>query len=430
MSKKSFARLILAWSRRIVLLVLLLGLMGASTASLAAERQSARRFTRPYEFDFVGWTLAAAGIKLEGWSVRLQDYLAQDDRLSLVSGFLDLVNEAASLEGQLEQVYSDPAIADPAQAAAGLLAALQAVRKQQDQQQVTVEAILGEQVSSLLVELGVDVAGTAFPPVSFRLSRIPMALIVSPRSIIRQDANIMLNPGLRVDEQDAMERKVESALDVSALVVPIGGVGTYPTMIQYTDALAWLVETIVHEWVHNYLTLHPLGFNYGASPEMRTMNETTASILGREIGRMVLARYYPAFVPPPPAAVSGEASPAPSTPEPPAFDFRAEMHQTRVTVDSMLEAGQIEEAEAYMEARRQVFWEHGYHLRKLNQAYFAFYGAYADEPGGAAGEDPVGDAVRSFWQLLNSPADFLRQMARMRSFSDLEEALYSQAATH
>ncbi len=47
-----------------------------------------------------------------------------------------------------------------------------------------------------------------------------------------------------------------------------------------------------------------------------------------------------------------------------------------------------------MELRRQVFVDHGYIIRKLNQAYFAFYGAYADSPVSAAGEDPVGEAVR------------------------------------
>ncbi len=56
--------------------------------------------------------------------------------------------------------------------------------------------------------------------------------------------------------------------------------------------------------------------------------------------------------------------------------------------DELLAAGKIEEAEAYMEARRQVFWDNGYAIRKLNQAYFAFYGAYADVPGGRGRRRP------------------------------------------
>lgn len=66
------------------------------------------------------------------------------------------------------------------------------------------------------------------------------------------------------------------------------------------------------------------------------------------------------------------------------FDFRgAEMRQTRLRVDELLAAGKINEAEQYMEMRRQ-FWEYGYHIRKINQAYFVFYGSYNDEPGGGA----------------------------------------------
>jgi hypothetical protein len=110
--------------------------------------------------------------------------------------------------------------------------------------------------------------------------------------------------------------------------------------------------------------------------------------------------------------------------EPPPFDFRAEMHTTRVHVDALLAAGAVEEAEAYMEARRRVFYDHGYHfLRKLNQAYFAFYGAYADEPGGAAGEDPVGGAVRALRARTDSALTFLRRMAWMDAYADLTRAL-------
>jgi hypothetical protein len=76
-----------------------------------------------------------------------------------------------------------------------------------------------------------------------------------------------------------------------------------------------------------------------------------------------------------------------------------------------------------MEARRQMLVEHGYLIRRLNQAYFAFHGAYADSPQGAAGADPVGEAVRQLWEQSASPAAFLRAMARMNSYDDLLLAL-------
>ena len=79
-----------------------------------------------------------------------------------------------------------------------------------------------------------------------------------------------------------------------------------------------------------------------------------------------------------------------------------------------------------MNARRLVFWDQGYRfLRKLNQAYFAFNGAYADEPGGAAGaiEDPVGTAVRALRAQSASLADFLNRISWMTSFAQLEKAV-------
>jgi hypothetical protein len=105
------------------------------------------------------------------------------------------------------------------------------------------------------------------------------------------------------------------------------------------------------------------------------------------------------------------------------FDFRAEMHTTRVEADELLAQGKIEEAEIYMEQRRLIFWENGYLIRKLNQAYFAFHGAYADVPGGAAGEDPVGPAVRALREQSTSLADFINTIGWMTYFEQLQKAI-------
>jgi hypothetical protein len=96
------------------------------------------------------------------------------------------------------------------------------------------------------------------------------------------------------------------------------------------------------------------------------------------------------------------------------------MHETRVKADELLAQGKVEEAEAYMEERRQIFWQNGYLLRKLNQAYFAFHGAYADVPGGAAGEDPVGPAVRALREQSATLEDFINTIAWMTSFEQLQ----------
>ncbi len=106
--------------------------------------------------------------------------------------------------------------------------------------------------------------------------------------------------------------------------------------------------------------------------------------------------------------------------------FNKEMRITRVTVDQMLKEGKIDQAEAYMEARRQVFWNNGYLIRRLNQAYFAFNGAYADSPGGgAAGTDPVGPAVVELRSRSKSLVDFLQKISQMTTFAQLQAALAS-----
>jgi hypothetical protein len=88
------------------------------------------------------------------------------------------------------------------------------------------------------------------------------------------------------------------------------------------------------------------------------------------------------------------------------------MRETRINTDRLLAEGQIEEAEAYMESRRRLFVEQGYYIRKLNQAYFAFYGAYASDPGGgAAGDNPVGNPVQALWAANPSIKPFLDALA-------------------
>lgn len=403
-------------------------LLTYSSVRLQDPLQQVRRFTRVAEFDFLTWTLDAAAVKVSQASLGTSGYLDRVQGREAVLEYLRLVRVSEEQQAGLAEVYADASLDDRQAAAAPLAARLAETRAELHDLQPAVEAVLQEQVAVVLADLGLGIGGAVFPPVSFQFSRLPDALIVSPRTAIRQDANIQLAPGMPLEEHIALERRVEVALDVSALVVPVGGIGTYPTMVQETTSLDWVLETVVHEWVHNYLSLRPLGLSYDASPELRTMNETVASLLGTEIGGQVLRRYYPELAPPP--APPPQASVAPAEPaavsEPPPFDFRAEMHTTRVHVDALLAAGAVEEAEAYMEARRRVFYDQGYHfLRKLNQAYFAFYGAYADEPGGAAGEDPVGGAVRALRARTDSALTFLRRMAWMGDYADLTRALAS-----
>ncbi len=405
--------------RRVLLFLVLLGLLGGSTFVFHNPADRMSLYTNPYEFDFLGWTLSAVLAKLSYIGLGTTHFLDETNRTDLVREYLVLVGELQMTRSDLEIAFGDP---DPTRSSAEverltreldrLLAKAEGIRP-------LAEGILQEQVAYVLADLNLGLGGIVFPPVAFEFAQLPSSLIISPRDIIRQDAGISLRVDLPLTEKVALEERVEQYENVSALVVPVGGLGTYPTMILESTALSWITEVVVHEWVHNYLAFRPLGLNYSTTAELRTMNETTASLVGQAVGREVLAHYYPDLLPPP---APPQVEPPPSqesTTESPAFDFRAEMRTTRLKVDQLLADGEIEQAEAYMEARRLIFWENGYRIRKLNQAYFAFHGAYADEPGGPAGDDPVGEAVRALWERAATPASFLRRMAWMNSYEDL-----------
>ncbi len=403
--------------------------LSSSTPRPPEIAERVRAFTRPVEFDHLTWTLDATWLKLQQNAIATPYYIRREKRLQIVDEYLRLTERILQAENDLNRIYADPTISNPETASAELRAWLDALYRRQAAIAPLAEGVIQDQISTVLAELGLTTGGQPIPPVLYHISPLPLALVISPRDTIRQDASISLLPDLSVDQQNALEERIERAMNVSALVVPIGGLGAYPTMVMRTTSLPWLLETVAHEWIHNYLTLHPLGMNYETSPELRTMNETTASIAGKEIGEATLQRFYPhlsASASPDGQMVSFPyGKPDPHDIHLPPFDFRAEMHKTRVTVDRLLAEGKIEEAEAYMEERRRVFWANGYPIRKLNQAYFAFYGAYADVPGGAAGEDPVGPAVRALRAQSASLADFIHRIAWMTSFEDLQRALVS-----
>jgi hypothetical protein len=407
------------WLKRILLVALMAVALGGSVIQARGQEERISLIARPYEFNFAGWTIDAWLTKAAEANLGVPGYLHAGDERQIVLDYLAAVEDYRSAHADLETAYGSPDLADRDTVLAELGSKVQQLEARVDGLRPLAESALQEQTTQILGEYGLGMLDGLLPPVLFRIAPLPSALIVSPRDEIRQiaDINLRLDTGLETEVE--LEQAVESRLNVSALVVPVGGLGTYPTMVQDTTSLSWLTEVIGHEWVHNYLSLHPLGLRYGKSPELRTMNETTASLLGEVIGREVLRRFYPELMPPEPSP----ETPAPAPEEPPAVDFRAEMRITRVHVDELLSDGMIADAEAYMEARRLFFWDHGYHIRRLNQAYFAFHGAYADQPGGAAGDDPVGTAVRDLWARASSPAQFLRQMAAMRSVDDLWEAV-------
>ncbi|MGD8244573.1 MAG: hypothetical protein PVI63_05205 [Anaerolineae bacterium] len=419
--------------RLALLLIALLLVLSVETPPPAGMEARVNLELGGKRFDFVGWELRAIGRKVSHALLAPQRYMGEQDRRAFVLDYLDLVGQTRSLEGEINRTYADPAIEDPDAATADLRAQRQELRAEIRDRQPLAEAILQEQIASILEDEGFGVLGQELPPVAMHFTPLPQLLIISPRDRIERIYQLSLVHGLGTAEREEIEEGIDTTFDVSSLITGIGGLSAYPSMLLETSSINWVTEVTAHEWTHHYLTPRPLGWNYLSSPEARTINETVASIVGTEVGRKVLARYYPEYLPPEPEPQHGPERPTEEQPEEPElerpgrsgpreFDFRMEMRETRIRVDELLAEGRIEEAEAYMERRREVFVAQGYVIRKLNQAYFAFHGAYADQPG-AAGEDPIGPAVRELFAQSPDLRTFLNRIAGVTTLGQLKALL-------
>jgi hypothetical protein len=213
----------------------------------------------------------------------------------------------------------------------------------------------------------------------------------------------------------AIEAEVDT-MNVSSLVVELGGLGTYPSLVEDDTSLQSILETAAHEWAHEYLAFTPLGFLYlldivglSHNPDIVTMNETVSDIVGEEIGAAVIQKYYPETdIGSPPSLIGKQTS-----------DFDKEMRDIRETVDQYLALGKIETAEKFMREQRDYLASKGYYIRKLNQAYFAFYGQYADP----AFISPIGIELKQMRAECTSLSDFLDTAVLLTSQRALKLAL-------
>jgi hypothetical protein len=416
------------WRLRRVSFLIILVLILRSASVLPEEAFNLRLLPliAGLRFDWIGWETGAVLGEANWWLRGHPVPGNQETQKAEVLAFLDRQEQIAELEkgiqaetDRLPQTSSARSLEQSPALSPSVVPLKNELEKLQHQQQAAapqVERILAAQVSQVLAGQGFGRNDRAWPPVAFRFNNLPTDLIISPRDKIRIYRSVELLPGIPDTKRNSLEDAIEARLGMSALVVDLGGIGSWPTMVIDTASLHSLLDIIAHEWTHTYLFLRPLGLHYSDSQDLTTMNETVASMVGSEVADLVMARYYPELVPPPVTT----HKPSPEASSSPYDDFNQAMRRIRLHVDQLLAEGHVSEAETYMEAERQKLVTEGYYLRRLNQAYFAFHGSYATSP---ASVDPIGPWMGELRAQSSSLKVFLDRAAQMRSLGDLLHAL-------
>ncbi len=367
---------------------------------------------RPYAFSIISWEVGA--LWQDAGQFFSRDDEQDDDEAGLVVDYFSRARRIRALNSEIAALNSgdsDTALPLLRDELGGLLEKQAALID-------TVERILNKQIRDVLA--GEDIYNPftdlefSFPPVNFTLAKLPDLLVISPRDRIESVKQVLLEQGLTVEEKEGIEAGVDN-LGVASLVVDIGGIATYPTMVDNEANLRYTIDTIVQEWLHQYLAFKPLGFRYvldlsgiSRNYDIATMNESLAGMVSEEIGSLVYRKYYSGAAGSTVAAGEAES------------EFDLEMRETRKTVDAYLGWGEIEQAEIYMEQRRRRLESMGYHIRKLNQAYFAFHGTYGDTP---AFISPIVLDLRERRDRSDSLKEFLETVASMTSRLELADSV-------
>ena len=370
-----------------------------------------------YRFNLLAWE---AGNVFDKWYHELvtllpwNSPLPREERIALAEEFFRIGEEERRLEGEMLTV------GDASQEAESIRQRLAEIHERQGSIRPIVEQTVEREISDVLAAEGFSSRiGAILPPVDTALIPAPALLVTSPRDRIFRLENTLLRHGIRPDERESLERQTLEERNLSAIVVNIGGVGTFPSVVSSGSSLHHALTTVAHEWLHNWFFFQPLGQHFWDSPDMTTLNETAATLGGWEIGdRAYEAMTGIKFERKPPALLS--ESRRATERDPNAFDFGAEMRETRRHTEELLAQDRIADAESYMEERRLELLERGYRIRKINQAYFAFYGSYATS---AASISPIEGQLRDLRERSESMGEFLRTVAQFATYQEFLEYL-------
>lgn len=369
------------------------------------------------EFNSPGFVVRHAWVKFALVATRpVGGELSRQDEDAKVARFFAL----NGLIAQQERITGDPQ--SDARAAADARAASTALRAERRELKNTVALILDGRLTRVIKEAGLTrhIGGdVVWPPVNIEFQEPPAVLVTSPRSAIRKESESLLRGDLPIERVRSIEDAAERDGKTSALVVEIGGIAMYPAIIPFDDDYHFIMQDIAHEWMHHYLYFAPLGRGYFDSAKLTTLNETVANMAGRELGDRLFEE-YPLAQPPSYVTIAPMAGAAEGRADAAGVDFTKEMRDLRREVESLLADGKVDEAERAMEEKRQFLAANGYYIRRLNQAYFAFHGSYADTAGSI---DPIGPKLDDLRRKSASLREFVSVVRGFTSEGDLDRVL-------
>jgi hypothetical protein len=388
--------------------LVLICLLGGSCSSSQSTNNRLNSIVKPYLFSVAGWELKAVSQEIN--QSLFSGHEESNDEVQTVIEYYNSAKQIRALESEIELADTE----NEADTRGSLEEELYKLQEQNAALKGRVESIIEKQIRETLVKQGIFnpliELNISFPPVNLKLEQLPCLLVISPRDRIESLREIILKPGLTLEEKANIENRADE-LDISSLVTEIGGIAMYPPLVDSEASLRTTIDTAIEEWLHQYLAFKPLGFRYvldltglSRNYEIVTMNETLAGMVSKEIGTIVYEKYYSGYE-------DGDSQESESGSE-----FNQEMREIRKAVDEYLARREIETAENYMEQKRQYLMSKGYYIRKLNQAYFAFHGAYADDPSSVS---PIGLELKELRNQSDSLKEFLNTVATMTSRQDL-----------
>jgi hypothetical protein len=398
----------------LVALILITCISGSSCQQQDDFDRMINDIVGPYRFSIVEWELKTLTGELEEIIFNGVDYTA-DDTLVVIEYF-SLLGDISGLENQISYLKDEASDTE----LDSLKEQLEILKERRDSLKKGVEKILELQIRETLRQLDIYLGDDAainidFPPVNFSLESPPHLLVISPRDNIVRMKEMILLQDLTIDEIDYIESEVEK-LGYSSIVVQVGGMATFPSFVTNNSSLEFTLSTAVEEWLHQYLFFKPTGFLYALNllgvyddDNISTINETIAGIASDEIASILYQNYYAMYF------EEGGQTDSEGV-EDTGFDYYAEMRNIRIEVDNLLANGEIEKAESFMEEKRLYILSQGYYIRRLNQAYFAFYGTYASSPGSV---DPIGDMLWELREKSENITEFLEITSNIKNMEDL-----------